>query len=102
VTSSNIGTTPAATAALAIVKAAINQLAVDRATIGSYQSRLHFTSDQLTVTAENLTAANSQIKDVDVAQESTQFARLNILVQAGTAMLAQANQVPQTVLKLLQ
>src|SRR5882724_197299 len=102
VTASNIGTTTAATAALATVKAAINQLSIDRATIGSYQSRLNFTADQLTVTAENLTAADSQIKDVDVAQESTQFARLNILVQAGTSMLAQANQVPQTVLKLLQ
>jgi flagellin len=102
VTSANVGTTPAATAALAAVKIAINQLADDRATIGAYQSRLSYTSDQLTVTAENLTAASSVIKDVDVAEESTQFARTNILVQSGTAMLAQANQEPQTVLKLLQ
>jgi flagellin len=56
----------------------------------------------LVVTAENLTAASSVIKDVDVAEESTQYARTNILVQSGTAMLAQANQVPQTVLRLLQ
>ena len=102
VMTSNIGTTAAATAALALVKAAINQLATDRATIGSYQSRLNFTSDQLTVTSENLTAASSVIKDVDVAEESTEYARTNILVQSGTAMLAQANQVPATVLRLLQ
>jgi flagellin len=98
----NIGTTAAATTALAAVKVAINQLADDRATIGAYQSRLSYTSDQLTVTAQNLTAASSVIKDVDVAQESTQYARDNILVQSGTAMLAQANQLPSTVLKLLQ
>jgi flagellin len=50
---------------------------------------------------DNLSAANSRIKDVDVAQESTQFARYNILVQAGTAMLSQANTMPQSVLRLL-
>jgi flagellin len=102
VTTAGVGTTTTAVAALATVKAAINQLAIDRATIGAYQSRLNHTSDQLVVTAENLTAASSVIKDVDVAEESTQYARTNILVQSGTAMLAQANQVPQTVLRLLQ
>ena len=60
------------------------------------------TSEQLGVLKDNLSAANSRIKDVDVAQESTQFARYNILVQAGTAMLAQANATPQSALKLLQ
>jgi flagellin len=60
-----------------------------------------YTSDQLGVLKDNLTSANSRIKDVDVAEESTQFARYNILVQAGTAMLAQANAVPQMVLRLL-
>jgi hypothetical protein len=54
------------------------------------------------VLKDNLSAANSRIKDVDVAEESTKFARSNILVQAGTAMLAQANAVPQSVLKLIQ
>jgi flagellin len=57
--------------------------------------------DELTVLSNNLTAANSQITDVDVAQESTQYAKYQILVQAGTSMLAQANQVPQAMLKLL-
>jgi flagellin len=56
----------------------------------------------LGVLKDNLSSANSRIKDVDVAQESTQFARYNILVQSGTAMLAQANQGPNSVLKLLQ
>jgi flagellin len=102
VNSQNISTTTAAAAALTAVKSAITLLAADRATIGAYQTRLNFTSEQLVVTKENLTAANSRIKDVDVADESTQYARYNILVQSGTAMLAQANQLPQSVLKLLQ
>jgi flagellin len=88
--------------ALTNVKAAITKIAEDRATIGSYQSRLSHTADQLSVSKENLMAASSRIKDVDMAEESTEYARENILVQAGTAMLAQANQVPQSVLRLLQ
>ena len=91
-----------ASAALTSVKAAITQLATNRATIGAYQSRMNFTSEQLTVSKENLSAASSRIQDVDVAEESTQYARYNILVQSGTAMLAQANQVPQSALRLLQ
>ena len=101
-TSSNISTTAAATTALTNIKLAINQLSTDRATIGSYQARLNYTSDQLTVSKQNLTAATSQIEDVDIANESTEFAKQNILMQSGTAMLAQANQLPQSVLKLLQ
>ena len=80
----------------------ITQLATDRASIGASQSRLNFTGEQLAISKENLTAASSRIRDVDVAEESTQFARYNILVQSGTAMLAQANQLPQSVLRLLQ
>jgi flagellin len=99
---SNIGTIAASATALANVKAAVTKLASDRATIGSYQSRLNFTADQLTINRENLTAASSRIKDVDMAEESTEYAKNNILVQSGTAMLAQANQLPQTVLRLLQ
>jgi flagellin len=87
--------------ALTNVKAAITQLASDRASIGAYQSRLNFTAEQLQVSKENLSAASSRIKDVDVAEESTQYARYNILVNAGTSMLAQANALPQSALKLL-
>ena len=88
--------------ALTVVKTAITQLSKDRATIGAYQSRLNYTSEQLTVSKENLSAASSRLKDVDVADESTEYARQSILVQTGTAMLAQANQMPQSVLRLLQ
>lgn len=99
---SNIGTRATASTALTNVRNAINQVATDRATIGAFQSRLNFTAEQITISRENLTAASSRIQDVDVAEESTQFARNNILVQSGTAMLAQANQMPQSVLRLLQ
>jgi flagellin len=101
-TGANVGTTTAAAAALTSVKSAINQLASDRATLGANISRLTYTSEQLGVLQDNLSAANSRIKDVDVAQESTQFARYSILVQAGTSMLAQANANPQSALRLLQ
>jgi flagellin len=101
-TSASITTTTNAADALTKVKAAITQLANDRAIIGAYQSRLNFTSEQLTVSKENLSAASSRIQDVDVADESTQFARFSILTQSGTAMLAQANALPQSVLRLLQ
>jgi flagellin-like hook-associated protein FlgL len=83
------------------IDSAIQQLATHRADNGAQQSRLGFASELLTVNKANLEAANSRIVDVDVAVESTQLARFNVLVQAGTAMLSQANQAPQSVLKLL-
>jgi flagellin len=101
-TADGVATTTAAATALVDVKAAITQLASDRATLGASVSRLTYTTEQLSVLKDNLSAANSRIKDVDVASESTQFARYNILVQAGTAMLAQANATPQSTLRLLQ
>jgi flagellin len=91
-----------AVAALAAVTAAIAQLGTDRAGVGADEERLQYTSQELSVLSTNLTAANSQISDVDVATESTNFAKYQILVQSGTAMLAQANQDPQNVLKLIQ
>ena len=99
---SNVTTIAGAVTALTNVKAAINQLSTDRASIGAYQTRLNYTADELTVIKENLTAASSRIQDVDVAEESTEYAKQNILVQSGTAMLVQANAMPQSVLKLLQ
>jgi flagellin len=101
-TSATIGTAADAATALTSVEGAIDQLSTDRANIGANISRLSMTSEQLNVQSDNLAAANSRIKDVDVAEESTQFARYNILVQAGTAMLAQANATPQSALRLLQ
>ena len=100
-TAGDVSTTAGAVTALTNVKLAITQLATDRATVGANITRLSYTNEQLSILRENLSAANSRIKDVDVAEESTQFARYNILVQAGTAMLAQANATPQSALRLL-
>jgi flagellin len=100
-TGSTVDTSSNAATALTNVKAAIDQLSTDRANIGANMSRLSSTNDGLAVLKDNLSAANSRIKDVDVAEESTNFARYNILVQAGTAMLAQANATPQSALRLL-
>jgi flagellin len=80
----------------------IQNVATMRATNGAEQSRLGFAGELLTVNKSNLEAANSRIVDVDVAEESTQLARWNILVQSGTSMLAQANSSAQMALKLLQ
>jgi flagellin len=101
-TSAGVDNVTNAAAALTAVKTAITQLASDRASIGANVSRLNYTSEQLGVLKDNLTAANSRLKDVDVAEESTQYARYNILVQSGTAMLAQANALPGSALRLLQ
>jgi flagellin len=100
-TGAGIATTTAAATALTNVKTAISQLAYDRSTVGAMTARLNYTNEQLGVLRDNLATSNSRIKDVDVADESTQFARYNILVQAGTAMLAQANTAPQAALRLL-
>jgi flagellin len=88
--------------AIGTITSAIQQVASERATLGASQSRLELASTTLQVENENLSSAISRIRDVDVAAESTQLAKYNILVQSGTAMLAQANQTPSTVLKLLQ
>lgn len=96
--------TSSANAAIALtsIKTAIDTLSTDRATVGANISVLNSYSEQNSVLKDNLAAANSRIKDVDVAEESTNFAKLNILVQAGTAMLAQANSTSQSALRLLQ
>jgi flagellin len=100
--SAPISLTAASNGALNAVTAAITQLATDRATVGANEERLTYTGNELGVLSTNLSAASSQITDVDVAQESTNYAKYQILVQSGTSMLAQANQNPQSVLKLLQ
>lgn len=97
----SVSTSLGSDAALDNIKTAIQTLANMRANVGANISRLNLTSEQLTILNENLSAANSRLKDVDVAEESTQFARYNILVQSGTAMLAQANLMPQSALRLL-
>ena len=97
----NISSTTGAQASLTTIQAAIQNLATLRANNGAEQSRLTFATDMLAVNKTNLEAANSRILDVDVADESTKLARFNILQQAGTAMLAQANQSTQSILRLI-
>ena len=101
-TTDSVSSASGASTALGDVRSAINALATDRASVGANISVMGSYSSQLGVLGGNLSSANSRIKDVDVASESTQFARYNILVQSGTAMLAKANQRPNSALKLLQ
>ena len=96
------GTTALASITVAQISTAIENVATMRANNGSEQSRFGFAAELVTTNKANLEAANSRIVDVDVAAESTQLARWNILMQAGTSMLAQANQSAQSALKLLQ
>lgn len=102
VTGDDIKTAGAAATALGNVTTAIDNLAGERATVGANISVLNYYNGQLGLLKDNISSADSRIKDVDVATESANFARANILVQSGTAMLAQANQSTQGVLKLLQ
>jgi flagellin len=90
-----------ATTALSDVTNAITQLASDRGDLGTNEETLNDYSAQLSTLNNNLAAANSTIMDVDVATASTQYAQANILVQSGTAMLAQANTLPDLALKLI-
>jgi flagellin len=84
------------------VDKAIKAVSTARANLGAYQNRFEHTISNLSVTQENLSASESRIRDTDMAQEMVQFTRSQILTQAGTAMLAQANQAPQQVLQLLR
>jgi flagellin len=97
----NITSNTGAQAAVDSIQDAIQNLATLRANNGAEQTRLTFAADMLSVNKINLEAANSRIIDVDVASESAQLARFNILQQAGTAMLAQANQSTQSILRLI-
>lgn len=91
-----------ANTAIATIKTAINKVSSTRGDLGAIQNRLEHTINNLGVTAENMTAAESRIRDVDMAKEMMEFTKNNILSQAATSMLAQANQTPQGVLQLLQ
>ena len=97
----NISSNAGAQTAVDTIQTVIQNLATIRANNGAEQSRLTFAADMLAVNKTNLEAANSRILDVDVADESTKLARYNILQQAGTAMLAQANQSTQSILRLI-
>jgi flagellin len=89
-------------AALAAVNTAITTLSTAQASVGASQNQLQSAADNASNESVNLSAAESRIRDVDVASESANLARNNVLVQAGTAVLAQANQLPQAALSLLR
>jgi flagellin len=100
-----IDNTTSATAiskAITIINAAINKVSTERAKLGAYQNRLEHTINNLNTSSENLQAAESRIRDVDMAKEMMNYSKNNILQQAAQAMLAQANQQPQGVLQLLR
>ena len=98
----DISTQAGAKAAVDKIKSAINSVSSTRGDLGAIQNRLEHTINNLSVTAENMTAAESRIRDVDMANEMMAYTKNNILVQSSQAMLAQANQIPQGVLQLLQ
>ncbi len=91
-----------AAASLDKINFAIEKVSVNRGNLGALQNRLEHTMNNLNVTAENMTAAESRIRDVDMAKEMMDYTKNNVLSQAAQAMLAQANQQPQSVLQLLQ
>ena len=98
----DISSQSGAKAAIDVIKSAINQVSSTRGDLGAVQNRLEHTINNLSVTTENMTAAESRIRDVDMAEEMMAYTKNNILVQSSQAMLAQANQIPQGVLQLLQ
>ncbi|MHB8928192.1 MAG: flagellin N-terminal helical domain-containing protein [Bacillota bacterium] len=98
----NVATKDNAAAALATIDAAVTKVSSERSKIGAVQNRLEYTIANLGTASENMTAAESRIRDVDMAQEMAKFTRSQILMQAGTAMMAQANMKPQSVLQLLR
>lgn len=97
----DISTAGGATSALSVIDQAITDVSSRRANLGAVQSRLNVTISNLGSARENLSAANSRIRDVDVASETADMTKHNILMQAGVSVLAQANQMPQVALKLL-
>lgn len=97
----DINTLGTAQVAITEIDAALDTLATDRATIGSKINELTAAVDNLSLTVENLSTANSQIRDADIARESAAFTKNNVLMQSGVSMLSQANTVPQMALKLL-
>jgi flagellin len=91
-----------ANAAITTITTAITRVSTERSSLGAMQNRLTHTINNLGTSSENLAAAESRIRDVDMAQEMMQFTKMNILQQAAQAMLAQAMQQPQGVLQLLR
>ena len=98
----DLSTATNASAALAVIDSALSQVNSGRADLGAYQNRFASTISNLDITTENLTASRSRVQDADFAKETANLSRAQVLQQAATAMIAQANQLPQQVLRLLQ
>ncbi len=98
----NVQSQSGASKAISTIDKALSMVSAERSKLGAFQNRLEHTINNLGTTSENLTASESRIRDVDMAQEMMAYTKNNILTQAATAMLAQANQQPQGVLQLLQ
>ncbi len=98
----SVNAASAASDAITAIDTAIGTVSSTRATLGAFQNRFNGVVNNLQVSVENLAASESRIRDTDLALEMVSFTRHQILIQAGTAMLAQANSTPQTVLRLLQ
>ncbi|SNS18408.1 flagellin [Anaerovirgula multivorans] len=97
----NVDTYANATAAITAIDTAVEQVSMVRSNLGAVQNRLEHTINNLDNAAENLQAAESRIRDADMAKEMMEFTKNNVLIQAATAMLAQGNQAPESVLQLL-
>jgi flagellin len=97
-----IGTREQANAAIAVLDSAVNKALDQQTTIGAVQSRLNYTSSNLTTASENVQASESTIRDADMAKEMTEYTKNNVLLQAAQSMLSQANQNSSSVLSLLQ
>lgn len=98
----NVCTVKGADRAIASLDVAIAKVSEVRSSIGAYQNRLDYAVTSLDATGQNMTQALSRIEDVDMAAEMTEYTKFNVLSQAATSVLAQANDIPQQVLQLLQ
>lgn len=98
----NVSTVTAASSAITVIQNAVEKVSTERAKLGAYQNRLEHTVANLGTSSENLTSAESRIRDVDMAKEMMEFSKNNVLTQAAQAMIAQAKQQPEQVLSLLR
>ena len=102
ITGVNLASRETAARSIGTIDRAVNYVSTQRARIGSYINGLEHTMENLTTTSANLTAAESRIRDADMSKMMMEFVKLQILNQSGTSMLAQANQLPQSVMSLMQ
>ena len=102
ITSADFGTTASASTAIDNIDIAVDNLSVNRADVGAFMNRLEYTAANINTAIENTMASDSAIRDADIATEISEMTRAQILVQAGTSMLAQANMMPQNALSLLR